>query len=383
MLLCPSVSVSVLYSGREVIGSLVAVCLCVGSVSYLECFIVPVCLLLSCQTAAVRWELWIHLSRSQGFLAVAVSLWCCLMLQILTRWVFIALCGSLVYWFHPRWTCCLPACLLSLCRNTGFRKQALNGMLENAVNRCNQKVTWRIRLLWACFCRAVVCRTELVCLLSGCVCTVLLGLACLGEVNWSSESSLLWTTKFVQKRGSGSQWGKQGTGNRASGFGVRGEGTGGVPRIACTCMYVCVCCVISLFQPSTSHVLAPPSSEMVQLCHSPSPHPSLMSHQWNHELSPLWIPSMPQQYDLQSHIRIRATTIYILKTTACFQYILIYWLFFQLLDLLLCLQNVHSTQKRNKSSPLKNWNKGMHFCLKNDSNSSNQSWKPLTDWLFN
>lgn len=42
-------------------------CLCVGSVSYLKCFIVPVCLVLSCQTAAVHRELWIHLSRSQGF----------------------------------------------------------------------------------------------------------------------------------------------------------------------------------------------------------------------------------------------------------------------------------------------------------------------------
>ena len=67
MLLCLSVSVSVLYSGSEVIGSHVAVCLCVGSVSYLKCFIVPVCLLLSRQTAAVHWELWIHLGRSQGF----------------------------------------------------------------------------------------------------------------------------------------------------------------------------------------------------------------------------------------------------------------------------------------------------------------------------
>lgn len=39
----------------EVIGSLVAVCLCVGSVSYLKCFIVLVCIVFSWQTAA--WSL--------------------------------------------------------------------------------------------------------------------------------------------------------------------------------------------------------------------------------------------------------------------------------------------------------------------------------------
>lgn len=39
----------------------------VGSVSYLKCFIVPVCFVLSCQTAAVHLDLWIHLSRSQHF----------------------------------------------------------------------------------------------------------------------------------------------------------------------------------------------------------------------------------------------------------------------------------------------------------------------------
>lgn len=69
MLLCLSVSVAVLYSDSEVIGSLVTVCLCVGSVSYLKCFIVPV----SQWTAVVHWELWIHLGRSQCFLAVALS----------------------------------------------------------------------------------------------------------------------------------------------------------------------------------------------------------------------------------------------------------------------------------------------------------------------
>lgn len=42
-----SVSVCVLYSCSEVIGSLVAVCLCVGSLSRLKCFIEPVCLLFS------------------------------------------------------------------------------------------------------------------------------------------------------------------------------------------------------------------------------------------------------------------------------------------------------------------------------------------------
>lgn len=92
-----------------------------------------------------------------GFFAVAVSLFsCCLMLQILTSRVFIALCVSLVYWFHPRWTCCLPASLLWLCQHTRFRKRTLNGNLENAVNLCNKKVTWRSRLLWARFCLVAV-----------------------------------------------------------------------------------------------------------------------------------------------------------------------------------------------------------------------------------
>lgn len=63
-----SVSMSVLRSGTEVIGSLVAVCLCVGSVSKLECFIVPVC-----QTAAVHQGPRIHHCRSQYFRAVAPS----------------------------------------------------------------------------------------------------------------------------------------------------------------------------------------------------------------------------------------------------------------------------------------------------------------------
>lgn len=54
-----SVSVSVLYSGSEETGSLVVVvfmcvCVCVGPVSCLECFIELVCLVLSCQTAAVQ-----------------------------------------------------------------------------------------------------------------------------------------------------------------------------------------------------------------------------------------------------------------------------------------------------------------------------------------
>lgn len=164
MLLCLSVSVAVLYSDSEVIGSLVTVCLCVGSVSYLKCFIVPV----SQWTAVVHWELWIHLGRSQCFLAVALCLFkCCLMIQMLTSWVFIALCGSVVYCFHLRWSCCLPVCLLSLCWNTWFRKLTLSEMLVNAVNCCNQKVAWRIMLLWVCFCCVVVCHWERPCLCLG------------------------------------------------------------------------------------------------------------------------------------------------------------------------------------------------------------------------
>lgn len=104
MLLCLSVSVSVLHSGSEVIGSLVAVCLCVGSVSYLKCFY-SACLPLALSPNKLPFT---ENSESisvdhRVFYAVAVSLfWCRLMLQILTAWIFIALCGSLVYWFHPR-----------------------------------------------------------------------------------------------------------------------------------------------------------------------------------------------------------------------------------------------------------------------------------------
>lgn len=82
-----SLSVSVLRSGTEVIGSLVAVCLCVGSVSKLECFIVPVC-----QTAAIHQGLeFITADHSVSELLRRLRFLCYLMLQIVTGRVFIAL----------------------------------------------------------------------------------------------------------------------------------------------------------------------------------------------------------------------------------------------------------------------------------------------------
>lgn len=67
----------------EVIGSLVAVCLCVGSFSYLKCFIVPVWQEAnSCRSLRTLNS---FSADHRGFLAVAVSLfWCCLMVEILT-----------------------------------------------------------------------------------------------------------------------------------------------------------------------------------------------------------------------------------------------------------------------------------------------------------
>ncbi len=99
----------------------------------------------------------------------------------------------------------------------------------------------------------------------------------LGEIGAGGGGCLLWAAKFVQERGSGSQRGRQGTGNRASGLGVRGEGTGGVPRMVCPC-------VISRRQPCTSRVLALPSNATVQMliyssCHISgvmSRHPSAL-----------------------------------------------------------------------------------------------------------
>lgn len=62
----------------EVIGSLVAFCLCIRSVSYFKCFILPVCLLHSCQAAAVCWELWIHRTDCSIFSSCIFSdvAWC-------------------------------------------------------------------------------------------------------------------------------------------------------------------------------------------------------------------------------------------------------------------------------------------------------------------
>lgn len=46
---------------------------------------------------------------------------------------------------------------------------------------------------------------------------------------------MLCTRKFVKNRGRGSLWRRLGRGNCASSFSVRGEGTGGVPRMMCRC----------------------------------------------------------------------------------------------------------------------------------------------------
>lgn len=108
-------------------------CLSVCRISLLSRVLYSACLLLALSPNSCRSLRSLNSSPQQitGFLAVAVSLfWCCLMLQILTSWVFIALCGSLVYWFHPRWTCCLSVSA----KNARLWKRALNGILQNAVN---------------------------------------------------------------------------------------------------------------------------------------------------------------------------------------------------------------------------------------------------------
>lgn len=91
--------VSVMFLDNGAIGCLAGVCFCVGSVSCLK--FCSACRALTAQLLFTENPL----VGDQCFWAVVLSLfWYCLMLQILTSWVFIVLCGSLVYCFHPRWT---------------------------------------------------------------------------------------------------------------------------------------------------------------------------------------------------------------------------------------------------------------------------------------
>lgn len=109
----------------------------------------------------------------------------------------------------------------------------------------------------------IMCRSEFVCLSLGvrlCVCAMLSGRACLGEARLHSgrracASRLRSTVRCCpEKRERLSARGNSGTGSGASGLGVRGEGTGGVPRMAC--VRVCTS-VTSRLVPASRVLVAP------------------------------------------------------------------------------------------------------------------------------